>query len=130
MDLEKITAPMAVIDLVNKITEAVNNDKNTAGVFLDLSKAFDTIDHSILLDKLNHYGFRGIANDWFKDYLSNRNQYVSYNGVSSTKSKIICGVPQGSILGPLLFILYVNDIHLVTNSLDVISFADDTKKKF
>jgi hypothetical protein len=117
---------MAVIDLVNKITDAVNNDNFTAGVFLDLSKAFDTIDHSILLDKLYHYGFRGLSYQWFEDYLTNRKQFVYYNGVSSEKKNIICGVPQGSILGPLLFILYVNDIHLVANSIDVISFADDT----
>ena len=76
---------MAIIDLVNKITDAVNDDKYTAGIFLDLSKAFDTIDHTILLDKLDHYGFRGMTNDWFRDYLSNRSQYVTYNNVSSDK---------------------------------------------
>ena len=88
----------------------VEKNETTIGIFLDLSKAFDTIDHSILLYKLEHCGFRGIVLKWFENYLSNRKQYVYYNSHESQLEDIVCGVPQGSILGPLLFILYVNDM--------------------
>ena len=80
---------MAVIDLVNKITDAVNSDNFTAGVFLDLSKAFDTINHSILLDKLHHYGFRGITHKWFEDYLSNRKQYAIMTHLLNIKISLV-----------------------------------------
>ena len=106
---------MAIAQLVDKIHCAVEKNESTIGVFLDLSKAFDTIDHKILLHKLEHYGFRGIVLDWFKSYLSNRTQYVFFNNCKSEMKEIVCGVPQGSILGPLLFILYVNDITFATN---------------
>ena len=117
---------MAIIQLVDKIYNAVEKNETTIGIFLDLSKAFDTIDHKILIHKLELYGFRGIVLDWFKDYLYNRKQYVYYNSCDSELKDIICGVPQGSILGPLLFILYVNDIINTSNVLDFILFADDT----
>ena len=117
---------MAIIQLVDKITNAVERNETTIGFFLDLSKAFDTIDHDILLYKLEHYGFRGIVLEWFKNYLSNRKQYVSYNSCDSELKDIVCGVPQGSILGPLLFILYVNDITNTSDMLEFILFADDT----
>ena len=117
---------MAIIELVDKINIAVENNKSTIGIFLDLSKAFDTIDHNILLYKLEYYGFRGIVLEWFKNYLSNRKQYVSYNSSDSQLKDIVCGVPQGSILGPLLFILYVNDITSTSKILDFLLFADDT----
>ena len=117
---------MAIIQLVDKITNAVERNETTIGIFLDLSKAFDTIDHNILLYKLEHYGFRGIVLEWFKNYLSNRKQYVSYNSCNSELKDIVCGVPQGSILGPLLFILYVNDITNTSDVLEFILFADDT----
>ena len=96
---------MAVLDFVININHAIDNDKYTLAVFMDFSKAFDTIDHNILLSKLYHYGFRGISYDWFASYLSNRKQYVSYQNIKSSNENVICGVPQGSILGPLLFIL-------------------------
>jgi hypothetical protein len=117
---------MAVLQVVDKINTAVENNETTIGIFLDLSKAFDTIDHNILLHKLEYYGFRGVVLEWFKSYLNNRKQFVSYNSCNSQLKDIICGVPQGSILGPLLFILYVNDITNSTSVLDFTLFADDT----
>ena len=93
------------------------------GGYVDLSKAFDTIDHNIMLYKLEYYGFRGVVNDWFKDFLNDRNQYVSYNENKSVLKNISCGFPQGSILGPFLFIMYINDIIKASAVLDFILFC-------
>ena len=95
-------------------------------MFIDLSKAFDTINHSILLQKLRHYGIRGVTLDWFASYLSNRKQFVSINNENSDYNTINCGVPQGSILGPVLFLLYINDIVECSKLLYFLLFADDT----
>ena len=96
------------------------------GLLIDLSKAFDTVNHDISLSKLEHYGIRGPASRWFRSYLSGRTQFVQYNGYDTSPSYIKCGVPQGSILGPLLFLLYVNDLCKVSKVLDMILFAEDT----
>jgi hypothetical protein len=97
----------------------------TLAVLCDLSKAFDVINHEILLEKLKIYGIRGIVNDWFKSYLSERSQFVEIDNIKSQKLSIKCGVPQGSILGPLLYLIYVNDIGR-SGKANILSFADDT----
>ena len=96
------------------------------GLFLDFSKAFDTVDHEILLVKLHHYGIRGVMLDWFRDYLSSRTQCVVYDDVSSELMPVKCGVPKGSILGPLLFLIYVNDLPDAATNLFSVLYADDT----
>ena len=117
----------AVSLLIEKITNAFEEKKQIMGIFIDLCKAFDTINHSILLQKLQHFGVRGVALNWFTNYLKGRTQQVSYLGVSSTNSNdITTSVPQGSILGPLLFILYMNDFNNCLQFSSSISFADDT----
>ena len=121
---------MVIIEVVDKIANAVERNETTVDIFLDLSKAFDTINHNILLYKLEYYGFRGVTPDWFKSYLSNRKQFVRYQMHDSNHKIINCGVPQGSILGPLLFILYINDIVNTTSLLEHILFADDTTLLF
>ena len=117
---------MAVIELVDKIANAVERNEPTLGIFLDLSKALDMINHDILLYKLEYYDFRVVVLDWFKSCLSNKKKkrIIRYQMHDSDHKIINCGVPQGSILGPLLFILYVNDIVNTTSSLELVVFAD------
>ena len=98
---------LALIHLNDKLSSAIDNKKFTIGVFIDLSKAFDTVNHEILLAKLHHYEVRGTSLKWFESYLSDREQFVNYNGYSSSHKKVKCEVPQGSILGPLLFLILV-----------------------
>ena len=117
---------LALILLEEKISKAIDEGQYTIGLFLDLSKAFDTIDHSILLSKLEHYGIRGLSLQWFSSYLKDRTQYVAFDNAQSNTLSINCGVPQGSILGPLLFLVYINDLALVSEKMFSILFADDT----
>ena len=117
---------IALMVLVDKITKALHSGEYVLGVFIDFNKAFDTVNHEILLRKLHFYGIKGTAYNWFASYLQDRTQYVTYNNTSSSKKPISCGVPQGSILGPLLFLLYINDIANVSDILYLILFADDT----
>ena len=117
---------MAVTVVLDKIISAIDEGNIAIGVFLDFQKAFDTVNHNILVDKLEKYGVRGIALDWIKDYLQRRKQYVTFGHMHSDYLDIKCGVPQGSILGPLLFLLYINDLVDVSTVLTPIIFADDT----
>ena len=116
----------AFINITKNIKKALDDGNIGCGDFVDLQKAFDTVDHQILLAKLNHYRIRGVSNDWFKSYLSNHNQYVSINGFDSGLTSINCGVPQESVLGPLLFLLYINDLNQAIKFCKVHHFADDT----
>ena len=112
---------------MDHISEALDRGECVIGVFLDFSKAFDTVDHSILKMKLNKYRIKGTQLKWFEDYINDRKQYITYNNSAKSKSQTIkCGVPQGSILGPLLFLIYINDLSTVSEACLPILFADDT----
>ena len=115
----------ALIHIINRISSAIDQRESTVGVFLDLSKAFDTLDHQILFTKLEHYGIRDMALQWIKSYFSCRQQFVQINPTCSSMQTIKCGVPQGSILGPLFFILYINDLPKASKLTELLLFADD-----
>ena len=107
----------ALVSITEKIREALDTGHFACGIFIDLQKAFDTVDHDILVSKLEYYGVRGIAKNWFSSYLQNRKQFVTINGYKSSLSAINFGVPQGSVLGPLLFLIYINDLNLCCEKL-------------
>jgi len=116
----------AILDIVNAIQTNMDNRLFSCGIFIDLKKAFDTVDHKILLCKLEHYGFRGLINNWFSSYLQGRTQTTQVGQHVSHRNDATCGVPQGSVLGPLLFLLYVNDIGESSDKFKFYMFADDT----
>ena len=116
----------AIISITEHIRNLLDQGEFVCGVFIDLEKAFDTVHHSILCDKLKYYGLRGKVNDLLKSYLCNRKQYVTINGFDSELKNIDCGVPQGSSLGPLLFLMYMNDFRLCLERTSCGHFADDT----
>ena len=123
---KKWSTHLALLSFIDYVIQAIEKGEYAIRVFLDFSKAFDTVDRDILLDKLDYYGIRGCALSWFKSYLSCRTQYVTYNGNESNRQMIECGVPQGSILGPLLFLIYINDLCTVCKNTIPVLFADDT----
>ena len=122
---ENMSTSYALTMLINEITSSLNNKMYSIGVFIDLKKAFDTVDE-LLCEKMYFYGIRGVAHNWISSYLSIRSQFVCYNEVHSDLLHISCGVPQGSILGPKLFILYINDLCNISRLVKYILFADDT----
>ena len=117
---------LALTEVVDNIYAKLDNQEYVIGIYLDLQKAFDTVNHEILLHKLFNYGVRGVVHEWFKSYLSDRQQFTVVAGAHSGMAKITCGVPQGSVLGPLLFLLYVNDIANAVPNHNIKLFADDT----
>ena len=123
---EKHSTQLAALELIDRITHELDLGNTPINIYIDLSKAFDTLDHTILISKLQHYGIKGTALQLLLSYLSNRKQFVQYGDILSQKNHILMGVPQGSILGPLLFIIYINDMVHSSELFKFIHFADDT----
>ena len=123
---ENYSTESAVIELTDHLKSQIDKHHLPMCLFLDLSKAFDTINFDIMLMKLRHLGFNSLALNWFETYLKHRKQFVSFNGSDSPLLETKTGVPQGSVLGPLLFLIYINDIDSVSNIFKIICFADDS----
>ena len=120
----------AILKMTDKIQKAIENKEYSCGIFLDLSKAFDTVNHQILIQKLDHYGIRSVPRDWFCSYLSDRKKFVSIGDTTSDLYTLGTGVSQGSVLGPLLFPVYINDFGNSSESLEFHLFADDSNLFF
>lgn len=123
---EKHSTEFAAIELVDRVTLEMDKMNTPVSIFLDLSKAFDTLDHEILLTKLEYYGIRGTAHNLMNSYITGRKQFVEIDNTKSDSLTLVTGVPQGSILGPLLFLIYINDISSASNIFKFIIYADDT----
>ena len=119
-----------LISLVDLIKKHLDNDYFVCGIFIDLQKAFDTVNHDILMAKLAHYGIRGLANSWLSSFLKNRAQHVYLDGHCSITKQVTCGVLQGSTLGPLLFLVYINDLQGAFSKSTIHHFADGTNLLF
>ena len=122
-------AANALTEIVNYIYKSLDEGNYVFGIYIDLKKAFDTVQHKILLHKFQYYGIRGLAFHWFETYLSKRKQFVVINDTQSDISDLCeYGVPQGLVLGPILFLLFINDIHMSLNNIVIKLFADDTNQ--
>ena len=120
----------AILNLLEIIQKALDDGQIACGIFADLEKVFDTVSHDILLEKLDHYGIRGISNDWFKSYLNDRSQFASINGFNSNYKTTKYSFPQSSVLGPLLFLIFINDLNIAMKHFETFHFADDTCLSF
>ena len=118
------------MEITENIKESIDNGKFGCGIYIDVRKAFDTVNHNILIKKLEHYGVRGILLDWFKSLFKWEEAVCVFNGESSDLKDISCGVPQGSVLEPLLFLLYINDLPNISSKMKFFLFADDTNIYF
>ena len=123
---QKHSTEHAILQLIDQVSNNFERNQFTLGIFIDLSMAFDTVDHKILISKLKNYAARGNNLNWFESYLNNRKQFIAYNNKYTSVETIICGVPQGSNIEPLLLLIYVNDLNQASNMLDPIMFADCT----